>query len=75
MATARVAASQAVAGARNASPALRLRAYVVLGKVQLASEQFAEAERSFDKALAIDPQNPVAQKGKARAHESATTEP
>jgi serine/threonine-protein kinase len=75
MATARVAASQAVAGARNAPPELRVRAFVVLGKVQLASEQFDQAERSFDKALAIDPQNPVAQKGKERARESAKTEP
>jgi tetratricopeptide (TPR) repeat protein len=75
MATARVAASQAVAGARKAPSALRVRAFVILGKVQLASEQFGEAERSFDKALAIDPQNPVAQRGKERARESAKTEP
>jgi tetratricopeptide (TPR) repeat protein len=75
MATARVAASQAVAGARKAPPALRLRAFVILGKVQLASQQFGEAERSFDKALAIDPQDPVAQKGKERARESAKAEP
>jgi Flp pilus assembly protein TadD len=75
MATARVAASQAVAGARKTPPALRLRAFVILGKVQLASEQFAEAERSFDKALAIDPQDPVAKRGKERARESAKTEP
>jgi hypothetical protein len=75
MATARMAASQAVAGARNAPPDLKVRAFVVLGKVQLASEQFDQAERSFDKALAIDPQNPVAQKGKERARESAKVEP
>jgi serine/threonine-protein kinase len=75
MATARVSASQAVAGARKAPSALRVRAFVILGKVQLASEQFGEAERSFDKALAIDPQNPVAQRGKERARESAKTEP
>jgi hypothetical protein len=45
-----------------------------MGKVELASEQFAEAERTFSKALAIDPGNPLARKGKQRAQEAAKAE-
>ena len=74
MATARVAATQAVAASKNASTALKVRALIVLGKVQLASEQFVEAERSFGHALALDPENPVARKGQQRAQESAAKE-
>ena len=43
-----------------------------MGKVELASERFTEAERAFDRALAIDPDNPVARKGKERAQDAAS---
>jgi serine/threonine protein kinase len=71
LASARMAATEAVAAARKASPDLRVRALVVLGKVELVSEKFAAAERAFDQALAIDPNHPVARKGKERAKEAA----
>jgi cytochrome c-type biogenesis protein CcmH/NrfG len=71
LATARLAATQAVAASGNAPAPLRVRSHIIMGKVELASERFAEAERAFDRALAIDPKNAVARKGKERAHESA----
>ena len=71
MATARIAATQAVAAASDAPAALRVRAHVIMGKVELAAERFAEAERAFDRALAVDPDNPVARKGKERARDAA----
>jgi hypothetical protein len=71
LASARVSATEAVAAARKASPNLKVRAFIILGKVELASEEFAAAERTFDRALAIDPKQPVARKGKERAHEAA----
>jgi Flp pilus assembly protein TadD len=67
MAAARIAATEAVAAAAQASPALKARAHVIMGKVELAGERFAEAEREFDRALAVEPQNPIARKGKERA--------
>jgi serine/threonine protein kinase len=70
-AEARIWATRAVAAAKRASPELRLRAFIVMGKVELASEKFAEARRWFDSALAIDPQNPVALRGRQRAREAA----
>ena len=69
--SARLAATEAVAAARKSSTELKVRAFVILGKVELASEDFAKAERTFDKALAIDPDHPVARKGKERAQEAA----
>jgi Flp pilus assembly protein TadD len=74
MATARLAAAQAVTSLAQAPTELKLRAYVIMGKVELASEQFAEAERTFSRALAIDPDNPLARKGKQRAQEAARAE-
>jgi len=71
LATARLAATEAVAAARKSSTELKVRAFVILGKVELASEDFARAERTFDKALGIDPDHPVARKGKERAQEAA----
>ena len=71
LATARISATLAIEAARKATPSLKARAFVILGKVQLASEEFAEAERSFDRALAIDPNHPVARKGKERAKDAA----
>jgi lipopolysaccharide biosynthesis regulator YciM len=71
LASARVSATEAVAAARKASPNLKVRAFIILGKVELASEAYAAAERAFDRALAIDPKQPVARKGKDRAHEAA----
>jgi len=71
LASARMAATDAVAAARKASPDLKVRAFVILGKVELASEDFAKAERTFERALAIDPNHPVARKGKERAQEAA----
>jgi Tfp pilus assembly protein PilF len=71
LATARIAATEAVAAARKATPSLKARAFVILGKVELASEEFAEAAKSFDRALAIDPNHPVARKGKERAQDAA----
>jgi cytochrome c-type biogenesis protein CcmH/NrfG len=49
-----------------------VRAHIIMGKVELASERFPEAERAFDRALAIAPDNPVALKGKERARDAAT---
>jgi cytochrome c-type biogenesis protein CcmH/NrfG len=71
MATARIAATHAVATAAGTPPNVQARAQVILGKVELASERFAEAERAFDRALAIEPDNPVARKGKERARDAA----
>jgi serine/threonine-protein kinase len=71
LATARISATLAIEAARKATPSLKVRAFVILGKVQLASEEFTEAERSFDRALAIDPNHPVARKGKDRAKDAA----
>ena len=71
LASARMSATEAVAAARKASPDLKVRAFIILGKVELASEEFAAAERTFDRALAIDPKHPVARKGKERAKEAA----
>jgi serine/threonine protein kinase len=71
MASARISATEAVAAARKASPELKVRAFIILGKVELASEEFAEAERTFGRALAIDPNHPVARKGKERAKDAA----
>jgi serine/threonine protein kinase len=71
LATARLAASEAVAAARKASPAVKVRAFVILGKVELASQEFAVAAKTFDRALAIAPDDPVARKGKERAKDAA----
>jgi serine/threonine protein kinase len=71
MATARIAATQAVTAASSSTSALKVRAHIIMGKVELASERFAEAERAFDRALAIAPDNPVALKGKERARDAA----
>jgi serine/threonine-protein kinase len=71
LASARMAATDAVAAARKASPDLKVRALIILGKVELASEDFAKAEQTFAQALAIDPDHPVARKGKERAQEGA----
>jgi Tfp pilus assembly protein PilF len=71
LASARISATEAVAAARKASPDLKVRAFVILGKVELASEEFTAAERTFERALAIDPNHPVARKGKERAKEAA----
>ena len=71
MASARISATQAVVEARSASDVLKVRAQIIMGKVELASERFAEADRAFERALAIDPNNPVARKGKERALEAA----
>ena len=71
LAAARILATEAVAGARKAAPAVKVRAFIMMGKVELASEDFAEAERSFERALTIDPQHPVARKGKERARDAA----
>jgi serine/threonine-protein kinase len=72
MATARIAATQAVSAASGSPPPLKVRAHIIMGKVELASERFPEAERAFDRALAIAPDNPVALKGKERARDAAT---
>ncbi len=71
LAAARISATEAVAAARKGAPDLKVRAFVIMGKVQLASEEFVEAERTFDRALAIAPNDPVARKGKERAREAA----
>ena len=71
MAAARITATQAVAAAQQASPALKGRAHIIMGKVELASERFTEAEHEFDRVLDIDPQNPIARKGKERARDAA----
>jgi Tfp pilus assembly protein PilF len=71
MAAARILATEAAAAARKAAPAVKVRAFIMMGKVELASEEFAEAERSFERALAIDPNHPVARKGKELARAAA----
>jgi serine/threonine protein kinase len=71
MATARIAASQAVAASKNASTPIKVRAHIIMGKVELAAEQFAQAEQSFSRALALDPDSALARKGLERARESA----
>ncbi len=71
LASARVSATEAVTAARKASADLKVRALVIMGKVELASEEFAQAERTFERALTIDPKDPVARKGKERAREAA----
>ena len=71
LATARIAATQAMAASKNAPIPVQVRAHIVMGKVQLASEQFSEAERTFKQALALDPGNPLAQRGLERAQEWA----
>jgi serine/threonine-protein kinase len=71
LAAARVSATEAVAATRKASSELKVRAFVIMGKVELASEEFVQAERTFERALAIDPRHPVARKGKERAKEAA----
>ena len=72
MASARILATQSVSVAKGASASLKVRAHIIMGKVELASERFTEAERAFDRALAIDPDNPVARKGKERAQDAAS---
>jgi serine/threonine protein kinase len=74
MATARIAATQAIAVSANAPVPVKVRAHIIMGKVELASEQFAQAEKSFGRALALDPENPVARKGLERAKEAAAQE-
>jgi len=71
LATARLAATESVTAARKAAPSVKVRAFVILGKVELASEEFAEAAKTFDRALAIAPNDPVARKGKERAKDAA----
>ena len=71
MATARIAATQAVTASRNASTAVKVRAHIIMGKVELAAEQFAQAEQSFGRALDLDPSSALARKGLERARESA----
>jgi Tfp pilus assembly protein PilF len=71
MATARLAATQAVAASKDASTAVKVRAHIIMGKVELAAEQFVQAEQSFNRALALDPDNALARKGLQRAQESA----
>jgi len=71
LAAAHIAATEAVAAAKKASTPLKTRAHIIMGKVELASEKFPEAERWFNRALAIDPDNPVARKGKERTQEAA----
>jgi serine/threonine protein kinase len=71
MATARIVATQAVSAASSSPTSLKVRAQIIMGKVELASERYAEAERAFDRALAVDPDNPVARKGKQRARDAA----
>jgi hypothetical protein len=71
LAASRIAATEAVEATKSASAGLKVRAHIVMGKIELASEQFTDAERSFDRALAIEPGNPVARKGKERARAAA----
>ncbi len=70
MATARIAATQAVAASKNASASVKVRAHIIMGKVELAAEQFAQAEQSFSRALALDPESALARKGLERARAS-----
>jgi eukaryotic-like serine/threonine-protein kinase len=74
MAAARIAATRAVAASRNAAPAVQARAHIIMGKVELVSERFAEAEKAFSRALAAEPGNPLATKGLQRAQEAAAKE-
>ena len=70
LAMARLEAMQAVTASGHAQPAIRARAHVIMGKVELASEQFAQAAESFKRALAIDPGNALATKGLLRTQEA-----
>jgi len=72
LAASRIAATEAIEATKSASAGLKVRAHIVMGKIELASEQFTDAERSFDRALTIEPANPVARKGKERARAAAT---
>jgi serine/threonine protein kinase len=74
LATARVEATQAVAASKGMPIPVQVRALVIMGKVQLASEQLVEAQSTFSRALALDPGNALARKGLQRAQESATKE-
>jgi tetratricopeptide (TPR) repeat protein len=74
MATARMAATQAVAASGNASINVKVNAQIIMGKVELASEQFDRAEKCFKTALDLDPGNALARKGLQRAQESAARE-
>jgi lipopolysaccharide biosynthesis regulator YciM len=73
LASARISATEAVAAARKSSPELKVRALVILGKVELASEEFAAAVKTFERALAIAPHHPVARRGKELAQEGAAS--
>jgi serine/threonine protein kinase len=74
LATARMAAAQAVAASAKASNPIKARANIILGKVELASEQYPRAEEAFTRALAFEPQNALARKGLERARESTARE-
>jgi tetratricopeptide (TPR) repeat protein len=72
LAAARVLATQAVDAARHqASSELKVRAFDIMGKLELASEEFAQAQRTFERALAIDPKDPVARRGTELAKQGA----
>jgi serine/threonine protein kinase len=62
--TSRNAAKQAIELATFTSPETQIRAYLILAKVQLAAGETTMAAKTFDRILAIDPQNPIAIKGK-----------
>jgi hypothetical protein len=72
-AEARIWATRAVAAAKRAPAELRVRAFIVMGKVELASEKYSEAKRWFDSALAIDPKDLAALRGRQRAREAAAS--
>ncbi len=72
LAAARVLATKAVAAAgHQASSELKVRAFDIMGKLELASEEFAQAQRTFERALAIDPKDPVARRGTELAKQGA----
>lgn len=64
---ARAAAQQATELATSTSSETRVRAYLILAKVQLEAGEPHLAIKTFDRILAIDPQNPIAIKGKDMA--------
>jgi Flp pilus assembly protein TadD len=70
LAMARLDAMQAVTASGHAQPTIRARAHVIMGKVELASEQFPQAAESFKRALALDPGNALAKRGLERAQEA-----